>query len=174
MLQGNIDVARDLVALRDSLNQFIAPMRRVRVKQAHPEFAFDLLNFAKQYRESWSASRIDRLTRPRFRRPQVHPVIGGILADQVNLAHAFANELANFRQHRFGFSAAVFSPHLRNHTKTAWVIAAFSNFYVSEMRWREPEPRRVVVGNVSGARVRKRKIDLVVVVSLVERLTLRA
>ena len=69
MLQRNIDVARDLVALCDGLNQLIAPMRRMRVKQANPEFAFDLLKFAKQYRESWSASGIDRLTRARFCRP---------------------------------------------------------------------------------------------------------
>ncbi len=48
MLQGNIDVARDLVALRDGLDQFVAPVRRVRVKQAHPEVALDFLNFAKK------------------------------------------------------------------------------------------------------------------------------
>src|SRR5947199_3691706 len=70
MLQGNIDVARDLVALRDSLNQFIAPMRRVRVKQAHPEFAFDLLNLPKQRCERRPVSRIDRLARSCFHRPQ--------------------------------------------------------------------------------------------------------
>src|SRR2546430_6167875 len=34
------DVARDLVAFRNRRDQFIAPMRRMRIKQAHPEFAF--------------------------------------------------------------------------------------------------------------------------------------
>src|SRR5438132_13886855 len=61
MLQRNIDVARDLVALCDRFNQFVAPMRRMRIKQAHPEFAFDLLNLAKQLCEGRSPSRIDRL-----------------------------------------------------------------------------------------------------------------
>ena len=50
MLQRNIDVARNLVALRDGLDQFVAPVRRMRVKQAHPEFAFDLLEFREAAR----------------------------------------------------------------------------------------------------------------------------
>ena len=48
VLQRNVDVARDLVAFSNGLNQFIAPMRRMRVKEAYPEFAFDLLNLTKQ------------------------------------------------------------------------------------------------------------------------------
>src|SRR5947207_8578274 len=87
MLQRNIDVACDFVALRDGLNQFIAPMRRVRVKQAHPEFAFDLLNLAKERGEGRSASRIDWLAGPCFRRPQIHSVIGRVLGDQVDFVY---------------------------------------------------------------------------------------
>ena len=50
VLQRDVDVTRDLVALRNRLDQFIAPMGRMRVKQAHPEFAVDLLNLAQQER----------------------------------------------------------------------------------------------------------------------------
>src|SRR5262249_57941470 len=91
MLQRNVDVARDLVASRDGLDQLFAPMRRVRVKQAHPEVAFDLLNLAKQRSESGPATGIYRLPRTRFGLPQIHAVIRGVLAYQVDLAHAFAD-----------------------------------------------------------------------------------
>src|SRR5207237_4562400 len=88
------------------------------------------------------------------------PVISGILADQVNLAHAFPNESTNFCQHRLQRTAAMFSAHLRNHAKTARMITAFRNLYVSEMRRREPEAGRVVIGNVSGARVCEGEISV--------------
>src|SRR2546430_1307566 len=42
MLQGNIDVAPNLVASRNGFNEFIAPMRRVRIKQAHPEVPLEI------------------------------------------------------------------------------------------------------------------------------------
>ena len=48
MLQRNIYVAGDLVALCDGVDKFITPMGWVRIKQAHPEFPIDFLNFAKK------------------------------------------------------------------------------------------------------------------------------
>src|SRR5882724_7455747 len=137
-------------------------MRRMRVKQPHPEFAFDFLNFPKQRCERRPTSRINRLARTCLARPQVHPVIGRILADQVDFADAFAHQSANFGENRFRKSAAMLAAHLRNYAKTARVIAAFGNFYVSEMRRCKPETGRIVIGNVSGTRVRKRKIRLMV------------
>src|SRR5437773_8655889 len=110
-------------------------MRRMGVKQAHPEFAFDFLNLAKQRSQCRTASGINRLPRSRFGLPQIHSVIGRVLADQIDLAHAFADERTNFRQHGVRFAAAMFSTHLRNHTKTARMIAALGNLDVSEMRW---------------------------------------
>ena len=64
----------------------------MRVEQAHPEIALDLLDLAQQRRERRAARRIDRLARPGFRRPQIHPVVGRVLADQVDLLHAFRDE----------------------------------------------------------------------------------
>src|SRR6266487_4486576 len=152
MLQGNVDVTRDLVAFCNRLDQFVAPMRWVGIKQSHPEFAFDLLNFAKQRSKSWSTCRINRLAGSRFLRPQVHSVIRCILTDQIDLAHALADELPNLRENRFRGPAAVSSAHLRDHTETARVIAPFGDFYISRVRWRKPEARCVVIGNVRGAR----------------------
>src|SRR5262249_12325788 len=98
MLQRDIDVARDLVASSDCLNQFIAPMRRMRIKKAHPKFAFNLLNLAKKRSERRPLRRINRLTRTCFQLPQIHSVIRRVLADQVDLSYPFTDESANFRQ----------------------------------------------------------------------------
>src|SRR6266567_3836408 len=152
MLQGNVDVARDLVAFCNRLDQFVAPMSRVCIKQSHPEFAFDLLNFAKQRGKSWSSRRINRLTGSRSLRPQVHSVIRCILTDQIDLERALADELPNLSENRFKGPAAVSSAHLRDHTETARVIAPFRDFYISRVPRRKSEARRVVIGNVRGAR----------------------
>src|SRR5439155_21739035 len=112
MLQRDIDIPRDLVASSDCLNQFITPMRRMRVKKAHPEFPFNVLNFAKERGECRPAHRINRLTRTRFLRPQIHSVIRRVLADQVDLSHPFTNESANFLQNRLRMTSAMFYAHL--------------------------------------------------------------
>src|SRR6266540_2017921 len=55
MLQRNIDVASDFVASRDGVDKFIAPMRRVRIKQTHPEVPLGFLDFAKKAGKRWPA-----------------------------------------------------------------------------------------------------------------------
>src|SRR5467141_3333679 len=55
----------------------------------------------------------------------------------------------------------MFSSHLRNHAKTARMIAAFGDLYISGVRWRKPEPRRVVIGDVSWTRSNEVKIEMV-------------
>ena len=65
----------------------------------------------------------------------------------------------------------MFAAHLWNHAKTAWMIAAFGNFYVSKMRRCEPETRRIVIGNVSGPRFCECEIDIVAVGINVQRPT---
>src|SRR6266404_21986 len=152
MLQRNIYVTRNFVAFRDRLDQFIAPMRRVCIKQAHPEFALDFLDFAKQGSKRRPTRRINWLTRARLLRPQVHPVIGCVLTDQIYLARPFLDESSDLCKHRFRGPTAVFSPHLWDHAKTARVIAAFGNFNISGVRWRKPKTGSVVIGNINGMR----------------------
>src|SRR4029077_9122129 len=55
MLQRNIDIASDPVALRDGADQFVTPVRWVRIKQAHPEVPLDFLNFANKAGKRWAA-----------------------------------------------------------------------------------------------------------------------
>src|ERR1700724_3413464 len=131
------------------------------VKQSDPKVAMHLLNLTEQARERWAAGGIDRLARAGFLSPQVHPVKRGVLADQVKFPNAFSDERANFSEHRFHRAAAMFAAHLRDHTKTAGMIAAFGDFYINRMRRGESKSRRVVVGNVGGPRIRERKIDIV-------------
>ena len=63
MLQRHVDVARDFATLRDRLDQLVAPMRRMRVEQAHPEIAFDIFDLAQKRRQRRPARGIDRLAR---------------------------------------------------------------------------------------------------------------
>ncbi len=56
VLQRHVDVAGDFVALGDGLDEFVAPMRRVRVEQADPKLAFDLLQLAQQLRQRRAAA----------------------------------------------------------------------------------------------------------------------
>src|SRR6266542_1359573 len=174
MLQRNIDVASDLVAPRDGVDKFIAPMRRVRIKQTHPEVPLDFLNFAKKAGKRWAARRVHWLTGSGLRCPKIHPVIGRVLADQINLANTFADESPNFRQHRLWRTAAVLPAHLWNHAKTARMIAALCNLYVGGMRGRKPEARSIVIRNVSGPRVCECQIDLTVFRRNVQRPTSNA
>src|SRR5215510_13423832 len=97
MLERNIDVASDLVALRDGLDQFVAPVGRVRVQRANPEVAIDLLNFAKKRGQCGTSCGVHWLTRAGLRCPKIHSVVRRVLTDQIDLANAFTGEPANFR-----------------------------------------------------------------------------
>ena len=50
------------------------------------------------------------------------------------------------------------------------MIATFGNFYISEMRWRKPETRCVIIGNICWATSAELKIDISVVRCLTENL----
>ena len=70
-------------------------MRRMSVKQSDPKFAVDFFNLAQERSQCQPARRIDRLTRAGLFRPQIHPVISRVLADQIDFAHPFGHQCAN-------------------------------------------------------------------------------
>src|SRR5215472_11039467 len=146
-------------------------MGRVRVKQSHPEFAFDLLNLTKQRNERRSASRIDRLSRSDFGVPQIHSVVRGVLTDQVDFAHTFTDQGTDLRQHRLRFAAPMLAAHLWDHAKTARMITALGNFHVGRMRRSKSETWCAVVRNVCGPLIREYKIKIVASGMNVERPT---
>ena len=148
MLQRHVDIARDFAALRDRLHQFVTPMRRVRVKQAHPKITLNRLNLAQEGRERRAARRINRLARPGFRGPQVHPVVGSVLADQVDFLYAFRDKAANLREDGGRRTTAMPAAHLRDDTETARVVAPFGDFQVDAVGWRETKARSIPIRNV--------------------------
>src|SRR5262249_36431843 len=85
VLQRHVDVSANLVARGDGGDELIAPVGRVRVKEADPEIAFDLLQFVEQVHERDAAGRVDLLARPGFFLPEVHAEVGGVLGDEVDL-----------------------------------------------------------------------------------------
>ena len=123
----------------------------MRVKQTHPKFARYVLDFAQQGRKREPARGINRLARPGFFLPQIHAVVGRVLADEINFLHALRDERAHFRENRGRRAAAMASAHLRNDAETARMIAAFRDFQIRAVRWRETEARRVVIRDVSWA-----------------------
>src|ERR1041385_7258450 len=132
----------------------------MRVKQTHPKIAFDFVDPAQEIGQSWAARRIDWLPRSRLGRPQIHPIISGVLADQINFAYAFGDQSLDLRQDRLRQTAPVFPAHLWDHAKTARMITALGDFYVSRVRRGKPKVRRIVIGNVTGPPGNEIKIDI--------------
>src|SRR5438874_2953519 len=123
MLQRYVDVTRDVPTPSDRRDQFVAPMRRMGVQQSNPKFAVDFFDLAQERGQCQPPRRIDRLTRTSFFGPQIHPVIGRVLADQIDLAHSFSHKRANLGEDRFRRAAAVTPAHWRDDSKTARMIA---------------------------------------------------
>ena len=105
-------------------------MRRMRVEQAHPEIARHLLDLAQQGRQREPARRIDRLARPGLLLPQIHAVVGRVLADEIDLLHALRDQRAHFRQHGSRRAAAMPAAHLRDDAEAAGMIAALRDLEI--------------------------------------------
>ncbi len=149
VLQRHVHIPRHLVIARDALDQLVAPVRRVGVKQANPEIPLDLLQRVEQPRERRPARGIDRLRRAGAFLPLVHAEVRGVLADEVDLPDAFGNEMAHLGDHGVNRPAAMPPAHLRDHAERTRVIAPLGDLGESGVRRGEPEARRVVVGNVN-------------------------
>jgi hypothetical protein len=55
VLQRNVNITRDLRALGDGLDEFIGPVRGVRVEQANPEITRQVVKFAQESAQRGSA-----------------------------------------------------------------------------------------------------------------------
>ena len=64
---------------------------------------------------------------------QVFAVAGGVLADQVDLAHALLEQARGFGNHRFEAPAAELAAILRDHAEGAGMVAALGDLDVGEM-----------------------------------------
>ena len=65
----------------------------MRVEQADPEIALDLLQLAQQVGQRIAARRIDQRARAGLFLPAVHAEVGRVLRNQIQLLHALGDEL---------------------------------------------------------------------------------
>ena len=152
VLERDVDVAGDLRALGDGADELVAPMRGVRVKQANPEITFDGVEFAQERRECGAARRIDGCARIGALFPSVHAEEGGVLGNEIELFHAFFDELAGLGDDAFDGATAVAAADLRDDAERARMVAALGDFHVRGVLRREAETRGVEIGNVGRAR----------------------
>ncbi len=86
---------------------------------------------------------------------QVLAVAGGVLPDQVDLAHTALEQARGFGNHRFEAPAAKLAAVLRDHAEGAGMVAAFGNLDVGEVARSGQDARGEVVVEVGlGRRVR--------------------
>ena len=150
VLERHVDVAADMSARGDAGDEFIAPMRGVRVEQPNPELAFDLVEFAQQPVKRRPARGIHLLARPGLFLPLIHAEVGGVLADEIDLLHALGDQPADFGHDGFDGAGAMPPAHLRDDAKAARVIAALGDLGESGVRRSEAEARRIEVRDING------------------------
>ena len=106
-------------------------MRRVRVEESDPEIAFDLVECAQQGCEGFALGGIDlapRIGASVF--PSIHPKIGRVLGDEVDLTDARFHEGFGFANHGFLSPGTMAAADLRNDAERTGVIAAFRDLDV--------------------------------------------
>ncbi len=157
VLQRHVDVPHHVPAPRDGFDQFVAPVRRVGVKQAHPEIARDLVEAFDESTERDSPPAIHRLARAGLRLPPIHAEVGGVLTDEVELPNPLRYQVPHLGFDGRDRPAPVPAAHLRDDAETAGVIATFGDLDVSVVRRRQPKTRRVPLRHV--ARLRRDQIQ---------------
>ena len=120
--------------LRDGVEQFLRDFIRISVKEANPLRLrrLDLREPRQQLRQAVFQS-------------EIFPVAGGILADQIDFPDALAKKPRGFGNHRFKPAAAEIAAILRDHAKSAGMIAALGDLHVGKMARRGQNARRQVV-----------------------------
>src|SRR5690349_6552787 len=105
--------------LRNRVKQLLRHAIRITVKEPDPLFVWRL-NPRKPGQQG----------RQTILDPKIFAVTSGVLADQVDFAHALGKHTRCFQHHRFEPPAAKLSAILRDDTETAWMIAAFGDLYI--------------------------------------------
>jgi hypothetical protein len=85
--------------------------------------------------------------------PQIEPVIGRVLRNQVQLLHAIGDELPRFLHDVRLAAAAMRAAHPRDDAETARMIAPLGNLHIREMIRRQSKPGRIERRDVIGPRV---------------------
>ena len=150
VLERHIDIAGYLRIAGDSGDHVIAPVGRMGVEKTDPELARDRCQGVEQCGKSGASGFIDRLTRSGLLLPEIHSIVGGVLADEIDLLHAGSHQSLDFLHHGLDRATTVTAAHPRNDAEGTGVIASFGDFHISGVGSRETDTWRVVVGNVGG------------------------
>ena len=136
-------------------------MRRMRVKQANPEIAFERIQFAQQrangrgiggQRFGGGGKFLRRRNGAAVVRAQIESVISRVLRNQIDFLHAVGDERFRLGNNVLLRAAAVRAAHPRNDAEAARMIAALGDFQIGKMFRREAKTRRLEIGNENRAR----------------------
>ena len=140
VLQRHVDVRHDPLRRGDGVDQFVGHVHRVEVHEPNPIEAFDLFQLAKQ------------LGQPRLA-VEVHAVVGRVLGDDHQLAHAIGRQFAGFGDDFFHRLRVVLAAHFGNRAERAEPVAAFRDFQKRKVPRRDSQPGRI------GQRMRRRGME---------------
>ena len=139
MLQRQIDVVADLVALRHRRERVFVNRRRVQIEEADPLEAVDRVQFAQQASEGAALVAVDA-------------VEGRVLRDEQELFDAARGQRARFADDRVARPAPVLAAQRRDDAERALVVAALGDLDVRVVPRRGQEARRVGVVDVGRQR----------------------
>src|SRR2546426_11226218 len=131
MLQRHINVLAELVVGGNGVEQPMGYLVWIHIQYPNPAGVFERRQPFEQKRQS-------------ILEPVVLAEAGGILADQVDLPDALLKEVAGLGHDTLEVAAAKLPPVLRDHAKTARMVASFGDLDISHMPRRGPHPRREV------------------------------
>src|SRR5439155_18088374 len=135
MLERQIDVLADPLALRHRRERVLVYRRWIEIEETNPFEAVDLVQLAEQPRERAALSAID-------------PVEGLVLRDEEQLLHPARCERTRFAHDRFSRTAPVLSTQPWNDAEGAFVVAAFRDLHVGIMLRRRQQSRRLGIVDV--------------------------
>ncbi len=119
-------------------------MDRIQVQQPDPIDAVDRLQLAQQLDQPDLAV-------------EVEPVIGGVLRDDIQFAHAVSRQLTGLGHDHLDRFRDVLAAHLGDRTERAGAVATFRDFEIRVVPRRDPQPGAIVQG---GDRRRPKQLAL--------------
>lgn len=139
VLQGHVNVARDLRTVRDGPDQIVGPVGGMGVEQTDPELARQGIQFPEQRAKRGCVGRQRGRSLPEpVRRgngtgaagSQIQSVIRGVLGDEVQFAHALREQLPGFLDDIGLGPAPMAAPHGRDDAEAARMIASLGDLQV--------------------------------------------
>ena len=129
MLEGNVEVFADFRLVRHDLDHVVGEPRRIGVMQADPLDTPDAAQLREQIRQPAAAVEID-------------PVIGRVLRDDHQFAHAAGGQPPRFVEHLLHRHRDVRPADERNGAVTALPVAPLADFEVGVVTRRREPPLR--------------------------------